>query len=80
MNNKVYIHSSSLCETDNIGSDTKIGAFCIIKSGVKIGRKCIIKDNVSIDSNTIIADNVIILSGTRITGYIKIENQVIINE
>jgi UDP-2-acetamido-3-amino-2,3-dideoxy-glucuronate N-acetyltransferase len=55
--NKIFIHSTSIVETEKIGDRTKIWAFSHISSNVTIGNNCVIGEGVHIGPNVIIGNN-----------------------
>lgn len=60
------ISNGAVVETDNIGEDSVIAEFAIVRRGVKIGRNVIIHPFVVIESGTVIGDGVEIFPGTHI--------------
>jgi UDP-2-acetamido-3-amino-2,3-dideoxy-glucuronate N-acetyltransferase len=72
------IHSSAICDTTNIGSETRIWAFTHILSGAKIGQNCNICDHVFIENAVTIGNRVTIKSGVQIWDGITIEDDVFV--
>jgi len=59
MNNKVYVHESSIVDNGaEIGKGTKIWHFCHVSGSVKIGENCVLGQNVYVGNNTILGNNV----------------------
>src|SRR5690554_2864140 len=59
MNNKVYVHESSIVDNGaEIGKRTKIWHFCHVSGSVKIGENCVLGQNVYVGNNTILGNNV----------------------
>ncbi len=73
-----YIHPSAICETQNIGSKTRIWAFVHILRDAVIGSDCNICDFVFVENDVVIGDRVTIKSGVQIWDHIKIEDDVFI--
>jgi UDP-2-acetamido-3-amino-2,3-dideoxy-glucuronate N-acetyltransferase len=68
--------SSSICQSSNVGSGTKIGDFSYIGPDVKIGENCRIDHHVALTGKICIDDNVAISSGVKLDGDILIEEGV----
>ena len=70
------IHPSALCESNDIGPDTRIEAFTYIAHKVKVGRNCVIGPHVFIGRDVIIGDRVIIRGSAQICAGTIIEDEV----
>ncbi|MET3108705.1 UDP-2-acetamido-3-amino-2,3-dideoxy-glucuronate N-acetyltransferase [Oxalobacteraceae bacterium GrIS 2.11] len=68
------IHSSAICESKNIGSNTKVGAFARILSNAVIGEDCAIGDGVFIENDVVIGDRVTLNLGVKILDGVVLEN------
>lgn len=75
---KPYIHAASLCESEHIGSGTRIWAFTRIMKNVVIGTNCNICDFVFIEEGVIIGNNVTIKSGVYLWNGVTIEDNVFV--
>ena len=53
-----FVHSHALCESENIGKDTRVWAFAHILPGATLGSECNVCDNVFIENDVIIGDRV----------------------
>ena len=73
-----FIHSHALCETKNIGENTRIWAFVHILSGASIGANCNICDFVYIENDVIVGNNVTIKSGVQLWDGLRIQDDVFI--
>lgn len=73
-----YIHPKGICESTNIGKDTRIWAYTHILQGARIGKNCNICDHVFIENDVTIGDRVTIKCGVQIWDGITIENDVFI--
>lgn len=71
-----YVHTSSLVETKDIGTGTKIWAFVHILDGVRIGKNCNICDHCFIENGVVIGDNVTMKCGIYLWQGITIEDNV----
>lgn len=73
-----FIHAQSLCETKQIGEETRIWAFTHILPGAQIGKNCNICDHVFIENDVIIGDNVTVKCGVQLWDGVTIEDNVFI--
>lgn len=72
--NDVFIHPTSLVETQQIGRGTRIWAFTHVFKGAKIGSWCNIGDHCFIETGVKIGDNVTIKNGNRIWEGVTLNN------
>lgn len=77
-NRKFFVHSHALCESENIGQDTRVWAFAHILPGASLGRECNVCDNVFIENDVVIGDRVTLKCGVQIWDGITIEDDVFI--
>ncbi|MFO7166420.1 MAG: acyltransferase [Chloroflexota bacterium] len=59
----VYIHPTSLVETEHIGDNTRVWAYSHIMAGATIGANCNIGEHCFIESHVTVEDNVTIKNG-----------------
>lgn len=74
----VYIHPTSLVETQQIGQGTRIWAFTHIMMGVSIGQNCNIGDHCFIESGVVIGNNTTIKNGNMIWEGVILEDGVFV--
>jgi UDP-2-acetamido-3-amino-2,3-dideoxy-glucuronate N-acetyltransferase len=74
--NKIFIHSTSIVETEKIGNGTKIWAFSHISSNVTIGDDCVIGEGVHIGPNVVIGNNCKIQNHSLLYEGVTIEDDV----
>jgi UDP-2-acetamido-3-amino-2,3-dideoxy-glucuronate N-acetyltransferase len=70
------IHASAACESSDIGSGTRVGAFAFIAKTAQIGRNCLIGAHVSIEEGVVIGDKVVIETGVTVSSGTTIEDEV----
>ena len=70
------IHPSAVCESSDIGSATRVGAFAFIAKTVKVGRSCVIGPHVCIERDAVIGDRVVIQTAAHISAGTIIEDEV----
>jgi UDP-2-acetamido-3-amino-2,3-dideoxy-glucuronate N-acetyltransferase len=73
-----FIHSSGICESNNVGNGTRIWAFTHILPGANIGKDCNICDHVFIENDVSIGDRVTVKCGVQIWDGTIIEDDVFI--
>lgn len=80
MNNtkNYFVHSHALCESENIGKDSRVWAFAHILPGARLGAECNVCDNVFIENDVIIGDRVTLKCGVQVWDGITIEDDVFI--
>lgn len=75
---KYFCHATALCESDRIGTGTKIWAYSHVLSGAKIGSECNICDHVFIEGKVIVGDRVTVKCGVQLWDGLVIEDDVFI--
>lgn len=80
MNNSrnFFVHSHALCESENIGKDSRVWAFAHILPGARLGSECNVCDNVFIENDVQIGDRVTLKCGVQVWDGITIEDDVFI--
>lgn len=78
MDNSVFIHSHSICESKSVGCRTRIWAFAHILPGAQIGTDCNICDHVFVENDVIIGNNVTIKPGVQLWDGLRVGNNVFI--
>ncbi|MTI63756.1 acyltransferase [Methylophaga sp.] len=76
---ETFIHSHALVEApDNIGSGSRVWAFCHILPGASIGKDCNICDHVFIENDVVVGDRVTVKCGVQLWDGMRIESDVFI--
>ena len=75
---KYFSHETAIIETEQIGSGTKIWAFCHICTGAIVGENCVIGERVYIGPNVRIGNNVKIQNNSLIYEGVTIEDGVFV--
>jgi UDP-2-acetamido-3-amino-2,3-dideoxy-glucuronate N-acetyltransferase len=73
-----FVHPSGICETSDVGAETRIWAFAHVLAGAHIGRECNICDHVFIENDVVIGDRVTIKCGVSIWDGLRIEDDVFV--
>jgi UDP-2-acetamido-3-amino-2,3-dideoxy-glucuronate N-acetyltransferase len=72
------IHERALCESDDIGSGTRIWAFAHVLAGARIGEDCNICDGVFIEGDVVVGDRVTVKCGVQLWNGVILEDDVFI--
>ena len=71
-----FVHPNAICESDDIGRDTRIWAFAHVLKNVKIGEDCNLCDYVFIEDGVTIGNRVTIKNGISVWNGVTIEDDV----
>lgn len=75
---KPFIHEQALCETDQVGSGTRIWAFAHIVEGARIGAECNICDGVFVEGGAVVGDRVTVKCGVQLWDGVELEDDVFV--
>lgn len=73
-----FVHSHAICESKDIGKDTRIWAFAHVLAKAKIGANCNICDHVFIENDVVIGDRVTVKCGVQLWDGVAVEDDVFI--
>ena len=71
-----FVHEKAICETDKIGKNTRIWAFCHIMKDVEIGEDCNFGDGSFVESGVRIGNRVTVKNHISIWNGVEIEDDV----
>lgn len=74
----VFVHERGLCETDEVGSGTRIWAFAHVLTGARIGADCNICDGVFVETGATVGDRVTVKCGVQLWSGVDIEDDVFV--
>ncbi|RZS40926.1 transferase family hexapeptide repeat protein [Herbihabitans rhizosphaerae] len=60
----VFVHPKGLCESDMVGSGTRVWAFAHVLPGARVGRDCNICDGAFVEGGAVLGDRVTVKNGT----------------
>lgn len=72
------IHSSALCESDQVGAGSSIQAFAHIAPGVRVGRNCTVGGHAWIGAGAVLGDRVVLEGGARIAEGVRLDDDVFV--
>ena len=75
---KFFLHELACCESNSIGSGTRIWAYVHILPGAVVGQDCNICDHVFIENDVVIGSRVTIKSGVQLWDGISVSDDVFI--
>jgi UDP-2-acetamido-3-amino-2,3-dideoxy-glucuronate N-acetyltransferase len=73
-----FVHPQALCETSEVGDDTRIWAFAYVLDGARIGRDVNICSHVFIEDDVVVGDRVTIKSGVQLWNGARLADDVFI--
>lgn len=76
--NNVMVHPQGLCESGEVGQNTRIWAFAHVLPGARLGADCNICDHVFIENDVVVGDRVTIKSGVQLWDGLRLEDDVFI--
>lgn len=74
----VFVHDQALCESEEIGSGTRIWAFAHVLPGARIGKDCNICDGVFIEGGVVVGDRVTVKCGVQLWKGVVLEDDVFV--
>ena len=76
MNEKYFVHENGLCESSDIGENTRIWAYTHIMKGASIGSNCNVGSHCFIENGVIIGNDITIKNGISIWDGVRIDDRV----
>lgn len=73
-----FVHPNAICESEKIGSGTRVWAFAHVLPGARIGKECNVCDNVFIENDVTVGDRVTIKCGVQLWDGTEIQDDVFI--
>jgi acetyltransferase-like isoleucine patch superfamily enzyme/dTDP-4-dehydrorhamnose 3,5-epimerase-like enzyme len=73
-----FVHPQALCETTDVGQNTRVWAFAHVLSGARIGRDCNICDHVFVENDVVLGDRVTVKCGVQLWDGLRVADEVFI--
>lgn len=73
-----FVHAQGICESSNVGKNTRIWAFSHVLPGARLGSECNICDHVFIENDVILGNRVTVKCGVQLWDGITLEDDVFI--
>jgi acetyltransferase-like isoleucine patch superfamily enzyme len=71
-----FVHPEALCESEQVGSGTRVWAFAHVLSGAVIGHDCNVCDHVYVEDGVKVGDRVTIKNGVQLFDGVRVEDDV----
>jgi len=73
-----FVHDEALCESEEIGSGSRVWAHAYILRGARIGRDANVCSHVFIEDDVVVGDRVTIKSGVQLWNGVRLEDDVFV--
>jgi UDP-2-acetamido-3-amino-2,3-dideoxy-glucuronate N-acetyltransferase len=74
----IFVHPDARCETDNVGTGTRVWAFAHVLRGAVIGENCNICDHTYVEGGAAIGNGVTIKNGVQVWYGVTLEDDVFV--
>src|SRR6266545_5932790 len=74
----IFVHPQALCESHDIGTGTRIGAFAHVFPAATIGRDCDIRDQTVVEDGVRVGDRVTVDCGVQLSKGVRLEDDVFV--
>jgi|TARA_B100001971_G_scaffold39977_1_gene35033 acetyltransferase-like isoleucine patch superfamily enzyme len=75
---KVFVHERALCESDRVGSGTRIWAFAHVMEGAVVGADCNVCGHAFIEGGAVVGDRVVVKNAVLIWDGVTIGDDVFV--
>jgi UDP-2-acetamido-3-amino-2,3-dideoxy-glucuronate N-acetyltransferase len=72
----VFVHAHGLCESESVGSGTRVWAFAHVLAGARVGRDCNICDGAYVEGGAVLGDGVTVKNQVMIFDGVTIGDHV----
>jgi acetyltransferase-like isoleucine patch superfamily enzyme len=72
------VHRTALCESSDVGGDTRVGAFAHIERGAAVGTGCNICDHTYIEGGARIGNGVTVKNGVSVWDGVNLDDEVFV--
>ena len=76
MANDVFVHEKGMCESDSVGSGTRIWAHAHVMKGAVVGRDCNIGEGSFVESGAVLGDHCTVKNGVSVWDRVVCEDYV----
>jgi UDP-2-acetamido-3-amino-2,3-dideoxy-glucuronate N-acetyltransferase len=73
---EVFVHPAGLCESDSVGSGTRVWAFAHVMAGAVVGAGCNVCDHAFIETGAVVGDRVTVKNNVLIWDGVVVEDDV----
>ena len=78
MNNDIFVHHLALCESESVGSGTRIWAFAHVMLGAIVGADCNICDHSFLEAGAVVGNRVVLKNHTIVFEGVTLEDDVFV--
>lgn len=72
----IYVHPQGICDSVEVGEDTRVWAFAHVMAGARVGSQCNIGEGAFLESGSILGDRVTVKNHVMIWDGVQIANDV----
>ena len=72
----VFVHPMGICDSETIGSGSRVWAFAHVQAGAVVGNDCNIGEGAFIEEDARLGDRVVIKNGVSVWGLVTLEDDV----
>lgn len=73
-----FVHPQGICESTDVGDDTRVWAFAHVLPGARLGTDCNVCDHVLIENDVVVGDRVTIKSGVQLWDGVRLGDDVFV--
>lgn len=74
----VKVHERALCESEDVGEDTRIWAFAHVMAGARLGRRCNVGDHAFVETGAVLGDDVTLKNGVAVWNHVTLGDRVFV--
>lgn len=74
----VFVHPNALCESDDVGSGTRVWAFAHVMAGASVGDDCNIGGHCFVEDGAVIGSGVTVKNGVSVWRGVTLEDRVFV--
>jgi acetyltransferase-like isoleucine patch superfamily enzyme len=76
LDSSVFVHQFALCESESVGSRTRVWAFAHVAKGAVVGADCNLCDHVYVEAGAVIGDRVTVKNNVAVWAKVTVEDDV----
>ncbi len=73
---KPFVHAQGLCESEEVGPESRIWAFAHVMKGARVGNHCNIGEGAFIEGGAVLGDHVTVKNGVAVWDRVTVEDHV----
>ncbi|MBV8304275.1 MAG: N-acetyltransferase [Acidimicrobiia bacterium] len=76
--NGVFVHPDGRCESDDVGTGTRVWAFAHVLKGAVVGKGCNLGDHTFVEDGAVVGNNVTVKNGVQVWRGVTLEDDVFV--